>query len=256
MPRAAPAVAPGLAGDGPIAPDPRRLTGYRWPLRNGVITQPFGTSPFGALLVRGQRFHDGLDIASFCGDTVLAAHDGLVLTAGRKFDPYIGWIGSSAPHTRRMLAGNLWNELPITVIVDDGDGYRAIYAHMNAVAVHRGQYIRAGQQIGWEGSTGFATGCHVHFGLFSPLSTGRFLLRPDVQRRTKYPRWEIARIDPRIVLPALPPGGWPGPSRARRRARRARRPDPTFGRGLRRRVWATRSSPCRPGPMSVDTDGR
>ena len=192
-PKPTPLVAPGVAGDGPSAPDPRRLMGYRWPLHNGVITQPFGTSPFGALLVHGQRFHDGLDIASFCGDAVLAAHDGRVLTAGRKFDPFIGWIGSLTPHTRRMVAGNLWFELPITVIVDDGDGYRAIYAHMNAVAVHRGQYVRAGQQIGWEGSTGFATGCHVHFGLFSPLASGRFLLRPDVQQRTKYPRWEIAR---------------------------------------------------------------
>jgi len=201
----------GMVADGPYAADPRHLSGYRWPLANGFITSPFGPSPFGALIVNGGRFHDGLDIASFCGDTVMAAHSGLVLTAGRRFDPFIGWIGSLAPHTRRMKLGNLWNELPITVIIDDGDGYRAIYAHLNAVAVKPGQWVRAGQRIGWEGSTGFATGCHLHFGLFSPFEPGRFKLRPDVQHRTKYPRWEIARIDPRLVLPPLRHGRTAGP---------------------------------------------
>ena len=79
------------------------------------------------------------------------------------------------------------------------------------MSVRPGQWVRAGQQIGWEGSTGFATGCHVHFGLFSPLETRRFELRPDVHRRTKYPRFEIARIDPLLVLPALAPGKTAGP---------------------------------------------
>jgi hypothetical protein len=134
-----------------------------------------------------------------------------VLAAGRKFDPYIGWVGSLLPHTLRMNRLQRWYELPITVIVDDGDGYRAIYAHLNAVSVRPGQWVRAGQQIGWEGSTGFATGCHVHFGLFSPLETRQFELRPDVHKRTKYPRFEIARIDPLLVLPPLPPGKTAGP---------------------------------------------
>ena len=195
----------------PMPPDPGRLSGYRWPLVNGVISQPFGTSPFGALLVDGQRFHDGLDIASFCGDSVVAAHDGLVLAAGRRFDPYIGWVGSIEPHTRRMNRLHKWWELPITVIVDDGDGYRAIYAHFNAVAVRAGDHVHAGQRIGWEGSTGFATGCHVHFGLFSPFEAGQFELRPDVQKRTRYPAWEIARIDPLLVLPPLRLGKTSGP---------------------------------------------
>lgn len=206
-----PMVARALAADGPMAPDPRRLSGYRWPLANGVITSPFGPSPYGALLVDGGRFHDGLDVASFCGDKVVAAHDGRVLAAGRRFDPWIGWIGSIGPHTRRMDQLGLWWELPITVIVDDGDGYRAIYAHFNAVTVKAGQYVRAGQQIGWEGMTGFATGCHVHFGLFSPREAERLELRPDVHQRTKYPRYEIARIDPLLVLPALPHGRTTGP---------------------------------------------
>ncbi len=209
--RPASTVVRGLAGDGSGAPDPHRLTGYRWPLANGVISSPFGPSPHGALVVGGGRFHDGIDVASFCGDAVVAAHDGRVLAAGRRFDMWIGWIGSLGPHERRMDKLGLRGELPITVIIDDGDGYRAIYAHFNDVTVRAGQYVRAGQQIGWEGATGFATGCHVHFGLFSPLDERRFELRPDVHRRTKYPSYEIARIDPLLVLPALPPGKTTGP---------------------------------------------
>jgi murein DD-endopeptidase MepM/ murein hydrolase activator NlpD len=204
-------VARGLSGDGPGAPDPRRLSGYRWPLANGVISSRFGASPYGALLVEGRRFHDGIDVASFCGDKVVAAHDGRVLAAGRRFDAWIGWVGSLGPHQRRMDRLHKWGELPITVIIDNGDGYRAIYAHFNAVTVRAGQYVRAGQQIGWEGSTGFATGCHVHFGLFSPLEVDRLELRPDVHRRTRYPSYEIARIDPLLVLPALPRGKTIGP---------------------------------------------
>ncbi|MDP9481610.1 MAG: M23 family metallopeptidase, partial [Chloroflexota bacterium] len=193
------------------APDPGTLSGYRWPLANGVITSPFGPSPYGALIVDGARFHDGIDIASFCGDKVIAAHGGRVLAAGRRFDAWIGWIGSLGPHERRMDKLGIRGQLPITVIIDDGDGYRAIYSHFNAVTVKAGQYVRAGQQIGWEGATGFATGCHLHFGLFSPLDGRRLELRPDIHRRTKYPRYEIARIDPLLVLPALPAGKTTGP---------------------------------------------
>ncbi len=230
-----------LAGDGSIPADPRSLTGYRWPLTNGRITGPFGPSPLGALLIDGQRFHDGLDIASFCGDTVMAAHDGTVLAAGRRFDPWIGWAGSLGTHTRRMDALHRWGELPITVIIDDGNGYRSIYAHLNAVSVRPGQHVRAGHQVGWEGSTGFATGCHLHYGLFSIFETNTFELRPDVQHRTRYPRYEFARIDPQRVLPPLPPGKTagpfplppPNPVRGHRPAPPGRtydRPDPPSGR--------------------------
>jgi len=141
----------------------------------------------------------------------VAAHDGLVLAAGRRFDPWIGWVGSLGPFTRRMEALHRWGALPITVVIDDGNGYRSIYAHLNAVSVKPGEWVHAGHQIGWEGRTGYATGCHVHYGLFSPLESKRFALLPAVHLRTKYPRFEIARIDPQLVLPPLPHGKTAGP---------------------------------------------
>ena len=54
-------------------------------------------------------------------------------------------------------------DLPIVVVIDDGNGYRSLYAHLSAVRVKPGQHVRAGQVIGYEGSTGMSTGCHVHF---------------------------------------------------------------------------------------------
>jgi murein DD-endopeptidase MepM/ murein hydrolase activator NlpD len=185
----------------PGPPDPKTLTGYVWPLPRGRITNPFGPDWYSDNTVNGVRFHDGLDIATFCGDRIVAAHDGTVLAAGRKVDPWMGWIGSLAPSVARRDQYKLWGELPIIIVIDDGNGYRSIYAHFSKIAVAVGQTVKAGQFIGWEGMTGFATGCHLHYGLFSPYATDRFELRPDVVKRTKLPAWEIARIDPLLVLP-------------------------------------------------------
>ena len=183
---------------------PGLLTGYRWPLPHGRITQPFGPSAGGTLMVHGQLFHDGLDIATFCGDHVVAAHDGLVIAAGRKVDPWMGWIGSLEPSVKHRDARHSWFTLPIIVVIDDGNGYRSVYAHFNQLVVRVGQRVKAGQFIGYEGSTGFATGCHVHYGLFDPLETGRMELSPAVAKRTKLPAFEIARINPLLVLPPRP----------------------------------------------------
>jgi murein DD-endopeptidase MepM/ murein hydrolase activator NlpD len=190
---------PPIHSSGPT--DPSLLSGYVWPLPRGRITQPFGSSWAGTLLVDGVPFHDGLDLATFCGDHVVAAHDGVVLAAGRKVDPWMGWVGSLAPSEARRDRNHLWYSLPIIVVVDDGNGYRSIYAHLNALDVRAGQRVRAGQFLGWEGSTGFATGCHLHYGLFSPFESGVFALEPRIARRTKLPAFELARIDPLLVLP-------------------------------------------------------
>src|SRR6185503_6125650 len=56
-------------------------------------------------------------------------------------------------------------------------------------------------RIGYEGATGHASGCHVHYGLFSPLETKTFGVRADILKRLHTPTLEIARIDPLLVLP-------------------------------------------------------
>jgi len=187
----------------PTPPPLEELTGYRWPLR-GRLTLGFRHTAWGSRLVDGERFHDGIDIATFCGDRIVAAHDGVVLAAGRRFDDHVGWVGDLQPYYARLDRMSLWGSLPIVVVIDDGNGYRSIYAHFREVTVKKGERVEAGQLIGYEGATGRASGCHLHYGLFSPYETERFGLHPDTAKRMKLPRWEIARVDPLLVLPPRP----------------------------------------------------
>jgi secretion/DNA translocation related TadE-like protein len=83
--------------------------------------------------------HSGLDFAAEPGTSVLAAAAGRVLTAG--------------PAGRY---GNL-------VVIDHGSGMVTYYAHLSAVGVAAGTIVAAGQQVGAVGSTGNATGPHLHF---------------------------------------------------------------------------------------------
>lgn len=183
------------------APAIESLTGYRWPVAKVRLTLPFGPTVWGSRLVDGEPFHDGIDLATFCGDRVTAAHDGVVLAAGRHYDAYMGWVGDLGPYLRRLDAKNLWMTLPIVVVVADGNGYRSMYAHFGRIVVRPGQVVKAGQLLGYEGATGRASGCHVHYGLFSPLETANFAIEPDVAKRMKLPKAEIARIDPLLILP-------------------------------------------------------
>ena len=184
-----------------IAPPIATLTGYQWPIRAGRISLPFKAIPGGTRINDGKLFHDGVDMASFCGAPVGAAHDGVVLAAGRRFDQQVGWIGDLGPYLRLLDARSMWRDLPNVVVIDDGNGYRSIYAHFRDITVKVGQAVKAGQLIGYEGRTGHASGCHVHYGLFSPYETRTFGVRADILRRLKVPKYEIARIDPLLVLP-------------------------------------------------------
>ena len=196
----------------PTPAPPETLVGYRSPLPHGRLTLPFGPSPWGSRLVEGKAFHDGVDLATFCGDHVKAAHDGTVLAASRRFDTEIGWVGNLKPYFARLDRKHLWGTLPITVVIDDGNGYRSIYAHFSKVVVKKGQTVKAGQLLGYEGMTGRASGCHLHYGLFSPLETATFAIEPDVVKRMKVPDAQIARIDPLLVIPQHVAKPKPSPS--------------------------------------------
>jgi murein DD-endopeptidase MepM/ murein hydrolase activator NlpD len=217
-----PGVPPGRLGaepGTPTAPNPAVLSGYVWPLAHPRLTLPFGPTFWGEWIVDGLPFHDGIDIATFCGDHVRAAHAGVVLAAGRHFDDLIGWVGDLGAYYHRLDAKHAWSTLPNVVVIDDGNGYRSMYAHFAKVVVRPGQQVRAGQLLGYEGATGHASGCHVHYGLFSPWETATFRLNSATARRMKLPSLELARINPRSVLPPMPK--WAKPA--------ASQPPPTGG---------------------------
>jgi len=177
------------------------MTGYVWPLIDAKISLPFGPTAWGEFIVDGQKFHDGVDMATQCGDIVHAAHDGVVLAASREYDAYMGWTSDIAPYYHLLDTKRWWNSLPIVIVIDDQDGYRTIYAHEYKVTVKPGDLVTAGQVIGYEGATGNASGCHVHFGIFKVSETATFQLDPLIVARDLMPAYEIARIDPLLVLP-------------------------------------------------------
>jgi len=208
--------APGAASIGRSAIDDRAavapLVGYRWPLEHARITQGFGRSVDGLFVVDGERVHDGIDLANFCGAQVFAAHDGIVIGAGRHVVDLSGWVGDVAGYEARLDEKHLWGTLALTVVIDDGNGYRSIYVHFHRIDVEVGQFVHAGDVIGLEGSTGHATGCHLHYSLFSPTATTVFETYPPDIMPSLLPAGEVARIDPVSVLPPLAVGwitwGW------------------------------------------------
>jgi murein DD-endopeptidase MepM/ murein hydrolase activator NlpD len=186
--------------------DPADLAGYQWPLDHSRITNGFGRGRPGSFIVDGMTMHDGIDLSTFCGDGIVAAHDGVVLTAGRHHEAYVGWLGSlDAYRTRNDEKG--WLGLAITVVIDDGNGYRSLYTHFGRTVVVRGQSVQAGELIGYEGSTGNSTGCHLHYALFSPLERQTISLDPEIARKARLPGAAVARIDPFLVMPPIEAAG-------------------------------------------------
>jgi murein DD-endopeptidase MepM/ murein hydrolase activator NlpD len=186
-----------------ISLEPEELTGYVWPLRYSYVTSRFGQRDFGGFIViDGKEYHDGLDLWTprACGDKVRAAHDGTVLHAGRNFDVYLGYEGDAAAVYARLDQRGSVKSLPYVVVIDDGNGYRSIYVHLDSFEVETGQAVKAGDVIGREGKTGYATGCHLHYGLIR-MDGGWQQVVPSLVKNFAYPPLVRERIDPLRVLP-------------------------------------------------------
>lgn len=107
-----------------------------WPAE-GKFTSGYGyrRSPFGGRY----KFHSGIDVAAGRGTPIYAAGGGKVTLAGRN------------------------SSYGTTVKIDHGYGITTLYAHCSRVVVKRGEAVFSGQLVGYMGSTGRATGSHLHF---------------------------------------------------------------------------------------------
>ena len=130
----------GLSADGVAGPStvatlrrapPTCPIALAWP-----VEAPLGNE-FGP---RGNHFHAGIDLLAKAGTTVRAAAPGRVAYAGR-------------------IDGG-WGKL---VVVAHARRVRTMYAHLSTVTVDVGERVATGAQVGVVGSTGNATGPHLHF---------------------------------------------------------------------------------------------
>ena len=106
------------------------------PIKNGKITTPFGK--LGKHWSTGK--HTGVDFAVPIGTPVLAVADGKITSAN-------------------------WGKAYGKQVVQQVEKGYVIYAHLNAVRVKPGQFVKSGQIIGESGSTGNSTGPHLHLEL-------------------------------------------------------------------------------------------
>jgi murein DD-endopeptidase MepM/ murein hydrolase activator NlpD len=122
----------------PFAPGP---AGHVFPVRG---PHSFGGPGAGFGAERPGHRHQGQDVVAACGTPLVAARSGTVR-----------WQAFQAN------AGNY-------VVIAGDTGMDYVYMHLQAPAtVARGRAVTAGQQIGTVGATGRATGCHLHFELWS-----------------------------------------------------------------------------------------
>lgn len=193
--------APTPVPTGPTSEPPEQLKGFVWPIRSARLTSRFGQRDDGNMIVNGERYHDGIDLATWCGDKVRAAHSGTVLYAGRKFDEHLGYSGPlDAFYAYMERIGGLVRWLPIVVVIDYGNGYRGSYAHLSKATVEAGDVVAAGEVIGLEGATGRATGCHLHYSIIR-MDGPWFSVEPSFVTKMHYPPFIRERVDPLLVLP-------------------------------------------------------
>jgi murein DD-endopeptidase MepM/ murein hydrolase activator NlpD len=120
------AVTGGGCGSGPIG------TGFVWPADNHYLS---GNDYWSG--------HLAIDIAAGEGDPVYAADNGVVTKVASGYNSGYGNY----------------------IMIDHGNGYITLYAHLSQTNVSRCQSVYAGNIIGWAGNTGNSFGAHLHFEL-------------------------------------------------------------------------------------------
>jgi len=128
-----------------------------WPV-TGRISTRFGSQRIYANGEAGS-YHSGIDIARPTVPPIVAPADGVVILA------------AASPF---LLEGNL-------LMLDHGMGLNSAFLHLSRIDVKPGDHVRQGQTIGAVGSTGRATGPHLHWSL----------------------RWADAKLDPLLVAGAM-----------------------------------------------------
>jgi murein DD-endopeptidase MepM/ murein hydrolase activator NlpD len=111
------------------------------PVANTYVTSPFGWREHPIYHYWG--LHDGDDFHAPCGTPLRAAGTGTVMSE---------------------YYSSVWgNRLYLNLGIVNGKNVTVIYNHLTRYAVGRGGHVARGQVVGYAGTTGWSTGCHLHF---------------------------------------------------------------------------------------------
>lgn len=121
-----------------VEPEDLRTESFVLPVEGARVSSPFGEIRYINGSTTPSR-HGGIDYAITCGTPVVASNAGKV--------QYADFLD---------LTGN-------TVLIEHGLGLKTVYYHMQDLTISTGDLVEKGQLIGHVGTTGYSTGCHLHF---------------------------------------------------------------------------------------------
>ena len=144
------------------------------------ITQFFGNTSFSRAGGYNGKGHNGVDFRSSVGTPVFSAERGVVRA-----------VGDTDLACRRASYGK-W------ILIDHDNNLSTLYAHLSQIKVSGGSSVNRGNLIGYSGSSGYATGPHLHFGLYAKEAVRIDSLRSRVCGRN-------------MTLPLSPQNGYLNP---------------------------------------------
>ncbi|MBI2004732.1 peptidoglycan DD-metalloendopeptidase family protein [Patescibacteria group bacterium] len=162
-----------------------------WPLDSVYITQYFGNTDFATKnpqLYNGKG-HNAIDLRASPGTPVRAARGGVVRGVG---------------NTDLTCPGASYGKW---VFIDHDNGLSTIYAHLATYTVGQGDTVSQGQVLGYSDTTGYATGPHLHFGVYASAGA-KITSFPSKSCKGKVYTMPVADLsaylNPLSYLPILP----------------------------------------------------
>lgn len=129
-----------------------------WPLDTVRITQYFGNTAFALSGAYSGKGHNGMDFAASIGTPIRTALSGEV-------------VGTGNTDLVRNAKGSQCYSFGKWVMVRHNNGLSTMYAHLSQISVSKGNALSTGDLIGYSGDTGYATGPHLHFGVYVTSAT-------------------------------------------------------------------------------------
>lgn len=151
--------------------DPSKITpaGHgilSWPLDKVRVTQSFGNTAFALAGAYNGKGHNGIDFGASIGTPVKAALSGTIVATGDT-----GLI-------RGCYSFGRW------VLIKHDNGLDTLYGHLSQIISSAHDSVRTGQVIGYSGDTGYATGPHLHFGVYVSSATQVMKLGDATKQKT------------------------------------------------------------------------